>query len=107
MREYYAALDARRFRCAWRMLAPGVQTEFGGFTAWRKGYGRTLSQDPEAVRVTASGAGATVGVTLAAGDNACGRIVERRFAVTWRLARTDAGWRATAASARKLGPQPC
>ena len=107
MREYYAALDGRRFRVAWRMLAPGVQTAFGGFTAWRKGYGRTLSQAPEAVRVTAAGAGATVGVTLAAEDNACGRIVERRFAVTWRLARTDAGWRATAASARKLGPQPC
>jgi hypothetical protein len=107
VREYYTALDGRRFRVAWRMLAPGVQTAFGGFAAWREGYGRTLSQAPEAIRVTAAGAGATVGLTLVAGDNACGKTVERRFAVTWRLARTDAGWRATAASARKLGPQPC
>ena len=107
VREYYAALDRRRFRAAWRMLAPGVQTAFGGFAAWRKGYGRTLSQAPGAIRVTGAGAGATVSLTLRAGDNACGMTVERRFAVTWRLARTDAGWRATAASARKLGPQPC
>ncbi|HYH90725.1 MAG TPA: hypothetical protein VEX67_15935 [Solirubrobacteraceae bacterium] len=107
VREYYAALDGRRFRVAWRMLAPGVQSAFGGFAAWREGYGRTLSQAPRAVRVTAAGAGATVDLTLVAEDNACGRIVERRFAVTWRLARKEAGWRATAASARKLGPQPC
>lgn len=107
VREYYDALDGRRFRVAWRMLAPGVQTAFGGFAVWREGYGRTLSQAPGPIRVTAAGTGATVSLTLRAGDNACGRIVERRFAVTWRLARTDAGWRATAASARKLGPQPC
>ena len=107
VRDYYAAIDGQRFRVAWRMLSPGVQSAFGGFAAWREGYGRTLSQAPGAVRVTAAGAGATVGLTLVAGDNACGKIVERRFAVTWRLARTDAGWRATAASARKLGPQPC
>ena len=107
VREYYDALDGRRFRVAWRMLAPGVQTAFGGFAAWREGYGRTLSQAPGPIRVTPAGAGATVSLTLRAGDNACGRTVERRFAVTWRLARMDAGWRATAASARKLGPQPC
>jgi len=64
---------------------------------------------PGAVTVTPAAAGATVGLTLRAGDRGvCGRIAERRFAVTWRLARTPAGWRATAASARKLGgPEPC
>ena len=60
-------------------------------------------------RVTRPAPGATVELTLRAGDRgACGRTVERRFAVTWRLARTAAGWVATAASARKLGgPEPC
>ena len=109
IRDYYAALDGKDFAAAWRMLSPGVRRAFGGFSAWRKGYARTVSNAPEGVTVTPAVTGATVGLTLRAGDRgACGRIAERRFAVTWRLARTPAGWRATAASARKLGgPEPC
>ena len=107
--DYYAALDGKDFVAAWQMLSPEVQHAFGGFAAWRKGYARTVSNAPGAVTVTPAAAGATVGLTLRAGDRGtCGRIAERRFAVTWRLARTPAGWRATAASARKLsGPEPC
>ena len=109
IRDYYAALDGKDFAAAWQMLSPEVQQAFGGFSAWRKGYARTVSNAPEGVTVTPAVTGATVGLTLRAGDRgACGRIAERRFAVTWRLARTPAGWRATAASARKLsGPEPC
>jgi hypothetical protein len=109
VRSYYAALDSRRFANAWRMLTPPVQAAFGGFATWRKGFSRTVSSTPGAIRVTAAGGGATVGLTLRAGDRgACGKTVERRFAVTWRLVRTEAGWRAAAASARKLGgPEPC
>ncbi len=109
IRDYYAALDGKDFIAAWQMLSPEVQQAFGGFSAWRKGYARTVSNAPEGVTVTPAVTGATVGLTLRAGDRgACGRIAERRFAVTWRLARTPAGWRATAASARKLsGPEPC
>ena len=109
IRDYYAALDGRDFAAAWQMLSPEVQQAFGGFSAWREGYARTVSNAPEGVTVTPAVTGATVGLTLRAGDRgACGRIAERRFAVTWRLARTPAGWRATAASARKLsGPEPC
>jgi hypothetical protein len=107
--DYYAALDGRDFAAAWQMLSPEVQHAFGGFAAWRTGYARTVSNAPEGVTVTPAVTGATVGLTLRAGDRGtCGRIAERRFAVTWRLARTPAGWRATAASARKLsGPEPC
>jgi hypothetical protein len=107
--DYYAALDGKDFAAAWQMLSPEVQLAFGGFSAWRKGYARTVSNAAEGVTVTPAVTGATVGLTLRAGDRgACGRIAERRFAVTWRLARTPAGWRATAASARKLsGPEPC
>jgi hypothetical protein len=66
-------------------------------------YARTLASPPGACRVTAAPAGATVGLTLRAADRgACGKTVVRRFAVTWHLARTDAGWRATAAAARLL-----
>jgi hypothetical protein len=109
IRDYYAALDGKDFAAAWQMLSPDVQQAFGGFSAWRKGYARTVSNAPEGVTVTPAVTGATVDLTLRAGDRgACGRIAERRFAVTWRLARTPAGWRATAASARKLsGPEPC
>jgi hypothetical protein len=109
VRDYYAALDGKDFAAAWQMLSPEVQQAFGGFAAWREGYARTISNAPGGVTVTPAAAGATVGLTLRAGDRgACGRIAERRFAVTWRLARTSAGWRATAASARKLsGPEPC
>jgi hypothetical protein len=109
IRDYYAALDGNDFAAAWQMLSPEVQREFGGFAAWREGYARTVSNAPGGVTVTPAVTGATVGLTLRAGDRgACGRIAERRFAVTWRLARTSAGWRATAASARKLsGPEPC
>jgi hypothetical protein len=109
VRDYYAALDGKDFAAAWQMLSPEVQQAFGGFAAWREGYARTISNAPGGVTVTPAAAGATVGLTLRAGDRgACGRIAERRFAVTWRLARTPAGWRATAASARKLsGPEPC
>jgi len=109
VRDYYAALDGRDFAAAWQMLSPEVRQAFGGFAAWREGYARTVSNAPGGVTVTPAAAGATVELTLRAGDRgACGRIAERRFAVTWQLARTPAGWRATAASARKLsGPEPC
>ncbi len=103
VRDYYAALNGRRFAAAWRMLTPAVRSAFGGFAAWRAGYARTVASMPGSVRVSPTGAGATVGLTLRAGDRgACGRTVVRRFAVTWRLARMDAGWRATAAAARLL-----
>jgi hypothetical protein len=107
--DYYAALDAHRFTQAWQMLSPEVQRGFGSFAGWRKGYAQTISHALGGVSVTAEGAGATVGLTLRAGDRGtCGETVERRFAVTWQLARTEAGWRATAASARKIsGPEPC
>ena len=74
------------------MLSPEVQRAFGGFAGWRKGYARTVSHAPGEVTVTPAGAGATVGLTLLAGDRgACGETVERRFAVTWRLAPTRRG----------------
>ena len=103
VRDYYAALDRRRFVVAWRMLSPDVQSAFGGFALWRRGYARTVASSPGAFRVAPAAGGATVGLTLRAGDrDACGKTVVRHFAVTWHLARTDAGWRAADAAGRAL-----
>jgi hypothetical protein len=100
---YYAALEARRFAAAWKLLAPGLRARFGGFAAWREGYKYTVANSPGSLRVTPAAGAATVGLTLRAGDrDACGKTVVRRFAVTWRLARTEAGWRATEADARAI-----
>ena len=66
VRDYYAALDGRDFAAAWQMLTPDVQQAFGGFSAWRKGYARTVSNAPEGVTVTPAVTGATVGLTLRA-----------------------------------------
>ncbi len=109
VRDYYAALDAHDFTAAWDMLLPDVQDGFGDFESWKQGYARTVSHAADGLRITPAGTSAIVGLTLRAGDRgACGKVAERRFAVTWWLVRTDAGLRATAASARKIsGPEPC
>ena len=108
VRTYYAALDARRFAAAWKLLDPALQARFGGFAPWRSGFKYTVNNSPGSLRVTPAAGAATVGLTLRAGDrDACGKTVVRRFAVTWRLARTEAGWRAAAAQARALsGAEP-
>ena len=91
------------------MLLPDVQDAFGDFESWKKGYATTVSQATDGLRITPAGTSAIVGLTLRAGDRgACGKVAERSFAVTWWLVGTDAGLRATAASARKIsGPEPC
>jgi hypothetical protein len=90
------------------MLGPDVQRAFGGFGPWKAGYARTMASSPADLRVTQSDGVATVALILRAGDrDACGKTVVRRFAVTWRLVRTEAGWGAASASARKIGgPEP-
>jgi hypothetical protein len=104
VRNYYAALDAGRFAAAWARLAPHVQTAFGGFEAWRRGYATTLGHGVEAVQVTPGPGGAVVQHVLVAVDRApCGAAVERRFAVRWRLEHSVA----TELSAVKLsGREP-
>ena len=110
VRDYYAALDGDRLR---RRVADALARRPARVRRLRR-----LAQGLRAHRLQRAGRGhrhpcghrrAPSRLTLRAGDRgACGRIAERRFAVTWRLARTPAGWRATAASARKLsGPEPC
>jgi len=107
IKRYYSALNDRRFAAAWRSLGPGVRASFGGFDFWQRGFTRSVASVPTEIEVTRGPGGATVSLTLRAGDRApCGDTVVRRYAVTWRLARTDAGWLATAASGRPAGADP-
>src|SRR5688500_8068749 len=87
--RYYSALNDRRFHAAWGSLGPGVRASFGGFDLWQRGFTRTVASVPTGIEVTRGPGGATVSLTLRAGDRApCGDTVVRRYAVTWQLART-------------------
>jgi hypothetical protein len=109
VRNYYAALDAHDYPAAWDMLSPDVRRAFGGFAAWKQGYAHTPAHNLGRLRIVVAGGAATVGVTLRAGNRgACDTVVARRFAVTWRLVRTEAGLRAAAAKGRRIsGTEPC
>lgn len=96
VRRYYRALDARAFPRAWRLLTPSVRTAFGGFAHWRAGFAATLSSRPIALQTLRAGDERVVVHRLDARDRAACGVLARSFAVRWRLARTAAGWRATA-----------
>jgi hypothetical protein len=101
---YYAALDARRFRAAWAVLAAGVRRSFGGFAHWRNGYASTVSSTPVRIAVSAQPGGVfAVRHVLVARDRAgCGTKV-RRYAVSWRIgARLTGGWSVTSLTAVAL-----
>jgi outer membrane biosynthesis protein TonB len=106
VRTYYAALDDRRFADAWKLLSPAVRTHFGTFAHWRAGYATTLASSPEDVKVVPAADGsATVRHVLVARDRTkCGGTVERRFAVTWKLAPAASGWTVANLSATASGP---
>jgi len=103
VRTYYRALDRRDFTSAWRLLAPAVQTAFGGFERWRAGFATTLSSRPGALRVTAAGDGAAIEHVLTARDEASCGVLVQRFSVRWQLQRTPEGWRATSLTAAANG----
>jgi hypothetical protein len=100
IRDYYAALDARRFDEAWASLSPAVRTAFGDFRRWRDGYGRTISSTPKDFEVD----GSTVTHVLVARDRGC---PARTFSVMWRLERVSEAWRVAALSAKALDDITC
>ena len=107
--EYYAALDARRFKAAWSTLAPPARARFRSFAAWRAGYATTLSNRPERIVVSRQGSRATVQLVLVATDrSACGP-VHRSFTVRWSLVVVDGQWRAESLTAapRGIAPPAC
>lgn len=90
VREYYAALDERRFDDAWALLSPAVRKEFGGFARWKRGYARTVSSRPRHITVRAVGEPTVVEHRLAARDKGCA--ATQVFSVTWRLERAADTW---------------
>lgn len=107
VKAYYAALDEGKFKDAWRSLSPSVQSTFGGYARWSAGFKTTVSSRPRHIKVESATAGAArIRLTLVATDRApCGKTVERRFSVTWQLARAAGVWRATALHAAAIGPE--
>jgi hypothetical protein len=103
VRDFYAALDARDFATAWATLPPALQSQFGGFSAWRAGYGQTLSSRPEQIRVTAAAdGGLLVRLVLVATDRTpCGTQTQR-FAVRWQLVPGRASWGVASLTAAAL-----
>jgi hypothetical protein len=101
VRDYYRALDERRFEDAWTTLSPAVKKRFGGFTGWKAGYAKTLYSKPRTIAVTASGATVTVTHLLVARDEGCS--ADSRFNVTWALNRSGEQWTVTALSASVAG----
>jgi hypothetical protein len=101
VRDYYRALDERRFEDAWKTLSPAVKKRFGGFTDWKAGYAKTRYSKPRGIAVAASGGEVTVTHLLVARDEGCA--TEGRFDVTWTLSRRGEQWRVTALSASAAG----
>jgi hypothetical protein len=81
-----------------------VQSELGGFEAWRAGYDFSVST--RVSNVTAVEAGPRFAVVLfrlrSEDIDECANDVVQRFAGRWELARVGAQWRATAIGAEKV-----
>jgi hypothetical protein len=105
VRDYYRALDARRFREAWVWLAPSVRANFGGFARWEAGYARTISSAPSAFVVGRDGEVTTVTHLLTARDRGCAGV--QSYRVTWRLERAATRFRVVGLSAVALGARRC
>jgi hypothetical protein len=48
--QYYAAVDIGDYQSAWSLLSPELQSQLGGFYAWRDGYRFTIGTDVSGVR---------------------------------------------------------
>lgn len=96
VRDYYTALNERRFEDAWKTLSPAVKQRFGGFAHWKAGYAKTLYSKPRNIIVAANGDAVTVTHLLVARDEGCS---EARFNVTWTLTRSGERWSVEALTA--------
>lgn len=105
IRDYYTALDARRFADAWASLSPTVQRAFGGFAHWRDGYAQTVSSRPRELVVASRGDVVTVRHVLLARNRDCA--TTQRFGMTWTLERVSDNWRVVELRGRVLDTPPC
>ena len=105
VRDYYDALDARRFEAAWAVLSPAVRRSFGGFDRWSAGYAGTISSRPQDIVVTRADGTVSVRHVLIADHRDCNG--EQRFSVTWNLERASRSWRVTGLQGTALNTPPC
>ena len=105
VREFYSAIDAKRFSDAWGRFAPAIRKQLGGLATWQAGYTHTRSTRVDSVSGTASDpTHATVAVRLHSVDqDACRRSVTQRFAGTWTLRRVAGRWQASQLAIAKTG----
>lgn len=85
--RYYRAINRYAYRKAWRLLAPSLQEELGGFDAWRNGYKTTIETRASGIdALEVSPTFALVALEIASTDiDECGETVEQSFAGTWSL----------------------
>ncbi|MDA0162576.1 hypothetical protein OM076_20040 [Solirubrobacter ginsenosidimutans] len=105
VRDYYAALDERRFEDAWAVLSPAIQQRFGGFARWQAGYAQTAKSDPRELITRPDGGALIVNVRLVAHEKNCD--ASQTFRVTWRLEPTADGWHVAGLQGIALGGRPC
>jgi hypothetical protein len=95
--QYYAAVDIGDYQSAWSLLSPELQSQLGGFYAWRDGYRFTIGTDVSGVRaIDGTAPSLTVTVNIGATDiDACGDEVHQNFAGTWTVESQAGGLLAT------------
>ena len=105
VRDYYAALDARRYADAWADLPPALRREFGGFARWKDGYARTVTSTPTDFATRADGDALIVSLRLAAHERNCSGV--QNFRVRWTLQRTSGTWRVAGLRGSELASPIC
>ncbi|HEY6887433.1 MAG TPA: hypothetical protein VI300_06630, partial [Solirubrobacter sp.] len=105
VRDYYSALDERRYADAWAVLSPAVRQRFGGFARWKAGYARTTRSDPRNLTTRPDGTALIVSLRLVAHEKNCD--ATQTFRVTWRLEQNAGGWRVAGLQGIALGGRPC
>ena len=86
--RYYRAIESGHYSQAWGLLDTALQSELGGYSAWRDGYETTVATEVFGVHaVEASGSSALVALKIESTDiDECGSTIAQSFAGTWSLA---------------------
>jgi hypothetical protein len=105
VRDYYAALDARRYADAWADLPPTLRRAFGGFAHWKDGYAQTVTSTPTDFATRTDGDALIVSLRLAAHEKNCNGV--QNFRVKWTLQRVSGTWRVAGLRGSELASPTC
>lgn len=100
VRSYFRLLNQRSYEDAWKLLAPAVRDQFGGFETWVGGYETTKSTRIVSVKPSSTSSdSADLRVEIEAVDaGPCDEALVRGFAGPWSLERRGDEWTIAAAS---------